>query len=88
MTADDSLPNIDFSTFLLSLGTSAMIHLGDASDAEGNQQMNLPLAKQTIDIMSMLAEKTEGNLTGEEKQLLDEQLYTLRMRYLDALKGK
>ena len=76
---------IDFATFVLSLSTSAMVHLGAVPDPERQKpERNLPLAKQTIDILGLLKEKTRGNLTPEEARLLDELLFDLRMRYLDA----
>jgi hypothetical protein len=77
------LPEINFATFLLSLHTSVLFHFGDFQDpATGKTEKNLPAAKQTIDILSMLKEKTEGNLDGNEKSLLDGILYELRMRYI------
>ena len=81
-TEDPSIP-IDFSTFVLSLSSSAAFHLGLAPHPE-NEEMsrNLPMAKQTIDILSILQEKTNGNLTGEEERLLAEVLYNLRMAFV------
>jgi hypothetical protein len=76
-------PPIDFYTFLFSLGSSAAIHLGDAPHPEsGAPAENLLLAKQTIDILGMLEEKTRGNLTPDEAKLLDSLLYDLRLRYV------
>jgi hypothetical protein len=76
-------PQIDFYTFLLSLGSSAFIHLGDAPHPEaGNAQENLDLAKQTIDILGMLEQKTKGNLTPEEERFLESLLVDLRLRYV------
>ncbi len=77
-------PAIDFNTFLLSLSTSALMHLGAIPDADA--EVNLPLARQTIDCIVLLEEKTRGNLTGEEERLLSEILYDLRMRFLTASK--
>ena len=80
-------PPISFGTFLISLASSAVFHLGEAPNPEsGKVEKNLPLAKQTIDILGMLREKTRGNLTQEEAQLLDNLLYDLRMKYVDAKK--
>jgi hypothetical protein len=79
-----ALPEIDFSTFVLSLTTSAMVHLGEAPHPDGATHNDLPLAKQTIDILGMLKEKTAGNLSEEESRLLDEVLYDLRLRYVGA----
>ena len=79
------LPQMDFTTFCLSLASSAVIHLGDAPHPEtGRSEANLPLAKQTIDILALLEEKTRGNLTSEESRLLATLLYDLRMRYVQA----
>ena len=81
------LPEIDFSTLLLSLSTSAMVHLGEAPNPDGSRPTDLVLAKQTIDIISMLKEKTTGNLTAEEERLLAELLYDLRLRYVAAARA-
>ena len=83
-----ALPDIDFATFVLSLGSSALIHLG-AMEEPGNGEspaIDLPLAKQTIDIIAMLLEKTRGNLTGEESRLAEGLLHDLRVKYVDAAK--
>jgi hypothetical protein len=77
------LPEIDFATFIVSLSSSVLIHLGVVADPmTGQKQMDLPIAKQTIDMLGMLQEKTRGNLTNEESQLLESMLYDLRMRYV------
>jgi len=79
------LPEIDFSTFILSLATSALMHLGEVPHPDTNGPVvNLPLAKQTIDIIGMLREKTRGNLSPDELQLLDNLLCDLRMKYVCA----
>jgi hypothetical protein len=81
---DPSVP-IDFATFILSLSSSAAYHLGLAPHPEGeseNNSTNLPMAKQTIDILGILQEKTRGNLTGEEERILGEVLYNLRMAFV------
>jgi hypothetical protein len=76
---------LDFSTFLLSLASSAMIHLGDLPHPEGGApQRNLPQAKQTIDLMALLEEKTKGNLTSDEAHFLGSALRDLRLRYVEA----
>lgn len=81
------LPEINFSTFVFSLSTSVLIHLGLAPDPiSGEQRRELGLAKQTIDILGMIQEKTRGNLTDEEKQLLEGILYDLRLRYVEEAK--
>lgn len=82
---EDSLPAIDFATFILSLSHGALVHLGDAPDPSGGGAQAEPLlAKQTIDLLAVLQEKTAGNLTGEEERLLDQVLYDLRMRYVEV----
>lgn len=82
------LPQVDFSTFLLSLAHSALLHLGVVPGLEGEQtDVNLPLARQTIDLLSLLAEKTKGNLTGEEERLQEQLLYDLRSRYVEIAKA-
>ena len=81
------LPTLDFSTFVLSIIGTAYVHLGDAPNPEGEPERNLPLARQDIDLLGLLQEKTKGNLTGEEERLLDSALYDLRMRYIEVSKG-
>ena len=82
----EELPKIDFSTFVLSLIGSAYVHLGDAPNPEGQSERNLEFAKQDIDLLGILQEKTKGNLTGEEERLLDQALYDLRMRFVEVNK--
>ena len=78
---------LDFSTFLISLGTTALIQLGDAPDpSSGVAQPEIAAAQQTIDILGMLQSKTSGNLTPAEDKLLRNLLYDLRMRFLQAKK--
>jgi hypothetical protein len=81
---------IDFSTFVLSLGTTALYQLGQIRDSEGGTkepvEANLPIARQTIDTLEMLTEKTRGNLTDTESKLLESILYELHMRFLEASK--
>ena len=78
-----ALPEINFATFVVSLSSSALIHLGIAPDPiSGEQKKDLAIAKQTIDMLAMLQEKTRGNLTEEEAQLMESMLYDLRMRYV------
>jgi hypothetical protein len=77
------LPDIDFSTFVLSLSSSALVHLGEAPDpSTGRVDVQPHLAKQVIDILGMLQHKTKEGLTDEEQKLLCEMLYTLRMKYV------
>lgn len=84
---EQALPGIDFSTFILSMSHSAFVYLGEASTPEGDPaSRNLVMARQTIDILALLADKTRGNLSGEEERLLEQVLYELRMRYVEASK--
>ena len=79
------LPEVTFSNFVFSLTTQALMQLGEIQDPESKQAMkSLPLAKQTIDLIAILREKTSGNLTKEEETLIDTALYDLRMRYVQA----
>ena len=81
--ADFQLPEINFPTFIFSLNTSCLVQLGVIEDpASGKKAKNLVLAKQTIDILGMLEEKTHGNLTEEEESMLKNILYDLRMIYV------
>jgi hypothetical protein len=87
--AEDALPRVDFTTFILSLSHSALMHLGEAPSPEsGKIEQNLPLARQTIDLLGMLEEKTKGNLTGEEERLIGQILFDLRMRFVERSKTK
>ncbi len=76
---------MDFSNFILSLNASAMIHLGDIPDPNTKERgVNLHSAKHTVDILELIQDKTRGNLTDEEKKLMDDVIYSLRMRYVQA----
>ena len=82
------MPPLDFTSFVISLATTAAIHFGDMADPLTGQkpEPNLDGAAQMIDILSLLEEKTRGNLTAEERQLLDQILYELRLRFVEASK--
>lgn len=81
------LPEINFSTFIFSLNTSALLHLGEVPDpASGKEQEDLAMAKQTIDLIAMLEDKTRGNLTPDEENLIKHILYDLRLRYVQKAK--
>ncbi len=81
------LPEVNFSSFLLSLSSSTLLHLGEVADPQsGEKNKDLTLAKQSIDIISLLRDKTKGNLTQEEEKLLEHLLYDLRMRFVNASK--
>ncbi|HZE21357.1 MAG TPA: DUF1844 domain-containing protein, partial [Desulfobaccales bacterium] len=77
------LPEITFASLLVSLSSTAFISLGSVPDPEtGKTEKNLPLAKQTIDLLGVLREKTRNNLTVEEDNLFEHLLYDLRMAYV------
>jgi hypothetical protein len=78
---------IDFASFVLSLATTALAHLGEVPDpATGEKTENIAAAKQMIDILSILEKKTKGNLKSDEERLLESLLYELRMKYLNKAK--
>ena len=83
------LPAVDFLNLVVSMSHSALLHLGDAPDpTTGGLEKNLPLARQTIDLLAMLQDKTRGNLSGEEERVLSHAIYDLRMRFVEVLQGK
>ena len=77
---------ITFIAFVISLVHTAAHHLGDVQDPESGRrsEMNLPAAHQMIDILALLEEKTRGNLSAEERQLLEQAIYELRMRFVEV----
>ena len=85
---DDAAPTseVTFVGFVLSLAHTAAVHFGDIPDPATGRPApaNLPAAQQLIDILALLEEKTRGNLKAEERQLLEQVLYELRMRYLQG----
>ncbi len=79
------LPEVNFSTLIMSLSSSALFHLGEIPDPQtGQKATDLPLAKHTIDTIGMLKEKTQGNLSDEEQKFLDSMLADLRWRFVKA----
>ncbi len=81
------LPEISFSSFIFSLSSAAFVNLGAIPDPNtGKVEKNLPLAKQTIDLLGVLRDKTRSNLTPEEETLFDHLLYDLRMAYVRELR--
>jgi hypothetical protein len=86
--APDPIAKVDFSTFVISLGTSAMYHMGVVNNPESGDppQKNLALAKHTIDTLEMLGEKTQGNLGVQEAKLMESLLYELRLRFVESSK--
>lgn len=81
--------DLTFTGFVLSLAGTAAIHFGDLPDPESGArgEPNLEGAAQMIEILSLLEQKTRGNLTAEERQVLEQVLYELRLRFVDARKG-
>ena len=82
-------PAVDFSSLCLSLATSALYHLGVVAHPETQQpipELELPMARQTIDTLEMLERKTQGNLEPDEAKLLESLLYELRMHFVEATK--
>lgn len=96
--SDDSIPGngdtgqetVTFIGFVLSVAATAALHFGDMPDPQTGQkpEPNLEAASHLIDILALLEQKTRGNLTAEERSVLDQVLYELRMRYLAAQKPK
>ena len=81
------LNEFGFSTFMLSLSTSALVNLGELPDPmSSKKEINLQLAKQTISIIEMLQEKTKGNLTNDEEKLLDNVLSDVRLKFVQVKK--
>jgi hypothetical protein len=83
------MPEVTFSTFIMSLNTSALYHLGEIADPEtGARVVNFDLARHAIDTLVVLEEKTKGNLTGEEHELLKNILYDVKLRFVNAVRKK
>jgi hypothetical protein len=85
-----TLPKIDFATLVMSLSQTALVHLGVAPNPDSPEpaELDLELARQTIDLLDVLQDKTKGNLSGEEERLLNEALFDLRTRFVQISKGK
>jgi Domain of unknown function (DUF1844) len=80
---------MSFSTFVMGLTTQALMHLGEIPDpVHQSVHHDLPAAKQMIDLLGILREKTKGNLDAAEEQLLGEMLYDLRMRYVEVARSR
>lgn len=85
--AEEAAPEVDFKMFILSLATQAMIHLGALREPGGGEgAVDVASAKQLIDIISMLREKTRGNLDADEITLIENILFDLRLQYVDRVK--
>jgi len=78
-------PRLNFITFVVSFARTAAVHFGDVPDpVSGDRRSDLPAAAQMIDVLTMLEEKTRGNLSAEEQSTLEQLLYELRLRYVQA----
>lgn len=84
---EPDLPSLDFSTFVLGIIGTAYVHLGDAPTPDGHAEKDLLLARQDIELLGLLQEKTKGNLNGDEERLIDQALFDLRMRFVEVSKG-
>ncbi len=89
MTTEEQ-PGISFAGFVISLATTAAVHFGDMPDPSSGERMepDLAAAHQMIDLIALLQEKTKGNLTPDESKLVDDLLYELRMRFVQAQQGQ
>ena len=86
---DTKASSVDFSTFVLSLASSAMLHLGKVPDPTGQTVTpTLALARQSIDMLAMLKDKTRGNLTPDEAQLLDRVLHDVRVTFVEESRNQ
>ncbi|MGH7773882.1 MAG: DUF1844 domain-containing protein [Candidatus Binatia bacterium] len=86
---DESFSEINFSTFVISLSTQALMHLGEIPNPlSGKVESDIPVAKQMIDIIGLLREKTRGNLDRGEEKLINDVLFDLRMKYVETVKRK
>lgn len=82
-----ALPEINFSAFVISMSTQALMHLGEIPNPlDGQVEKDVTAAKQMIDILNLLREKTRGNLDQGEQKLMEDILYSLRMRYVEVVK--
>ena len=81
---------VTFTGFILSLATTAAVHFGDIADPNTGQPVepNLPAASQMIELIALMQEKTKGNLSDNEARLMEDLLYELRMRYVQAQQGE
>src|SRR2546425_12876511 len=86
-SSDEKAPALDFNALVLSLGSSAIVHLGEAPDPTTGQKRDQPeltMAQQSIDLLAMLQEKTRGNLTAGEARFLENMLFDLRMLFVQV----
>jgi hypothetical protein len=86
-SGEKKAPSLDFNALVLSLGSSAIVHLGEAPDpttGQKREQPELAMAQESIDLLAMLQEKTQGNLTAEEGSFLQNMLFDLRMLFVEV----
>lgn len=84
---EPSDPDRSLVGLFMMLGSSALMALGESDPTTGHRgQLDLPMAAEVIDVLALLREKTEGHRSGEETQVLDELLYDLQLRYVNATK--
>jgi Domain of unknown function (DUF1844) len=82
-------PPVTFSSFVISLGSSSLMLMGEQLDPnQASIPVNLPQAKEIIDLLSVLEDKTKGNLTPDEQTVLRDMLYALRMKYVTLASPK
>src|SRR5436190_24284065 len=89
MADEKKAPTLDFNALVLSLGSSVIVHLGEAPDPTSGQKRDQPdftMAQQSIDLLAMLQEKTRGNLSADEARFLDNMLFDLRMMFVQVSK--
>ncbi|MBW2658139.1 MAG: DUF1844 domain-containing protein [Deltaproteobacteria bacterium] len=81
------MPEVTFFTFIMSLNTSVLYHLGEIADPEsGEKNLNLEAARHGIDTLVLIQSKTEGNLTGDEEEMLKNILYDIKLRFVKEVK--
>ncbi len=86
--SEEAGPPVTFSSFVFSLGTSALMLMGESLDPQQpSMPVNLPQSKEIVDILSMLETKTKGNLSPDEASVIGDMLYTLRMKYVERTSG-
>jgi hypothetical protein len=89
VSQEEALPEINFSAFVISLSTQVLMNLGEiASPITGKVETDVLVAKQMIDILAMLKDKTRGNLNASEDRLIEDILFDLRMKYVEAVKKR
>jgi hypothetical protein len=90
VSEESERPQVSFIAFVFSLASNAAVHFGDLPDPLTNETRppDLEAAAQLIDLLAMLEEKTRGNLSAEERQLLEQAIFELRMRYVEAKKAQ